>query len=366
VSIRRDPRSPFWQYNFQIKRHRFFGSTKKTTRREAEAVERQERERAKLLIAQAEHARTSLRLDDVAGRYWSEHGRHLAGAGNIWGLLGLLLDYFGKDKLITEIGDDDVARMVAWRRGQSPRTGTLLSPHTVNITIAALRRLFTRCKLWGVRFAHEPKWSRHLLKVPAERVRELSDEEADRLNAATRDDLVPFFALARASGLRLRECLLKWSEIYTDGINPQIVKLGKGGKRVSVPITSEIADILRPLRGHHPEFVFTFVAERGNCGRIRGQRYPLTYAGVQSAWRRLRKRSGISNFRLHDLRHDFATKLLRETGNLRLVQKALGHASIKTTTRYAHVLDSEVAEAMERMSRNRKLRTGLRTKLKVV
>jgi integrase len=362
VSIRRDPRSPFWQYNFQIKRHRFFGSTKKTTRREAETIERAERERAKLLIAQAEHARTSLRLDDVAGRYWSEHGQHLAGAANIWGLLGLLLDYFGKDKLITEIGDDDVARMVAWRRGQLNRGLDLISPHTVNTTTVALRRLFTRCKLWGVRFAHEPKWSRHLLKAPAERVRELSDDEADKLDAVMRTDLVPFFAFARASGLRLRECLLKWSEVE----GKQIVKLGKGGKRVSVPVTSEIAEILRPLRGHHSEYAFTFVAQRTRNGRVRGQHYPLTYAGVRTAWRRLYKRSGVSNFRFHDLRHDFATKLLRETGNLRLVQKALGHASIKTTTRYAHVLDHEVAEAMERMSRSRKLRTGLRTKLKVV
>jgi integrase len=395
LSIRRDPRSPFWSYNFQLQNRRFFGSTKKTVRREAEVVERAERERAKLLIAQVEHARTSLRLDDVAGRYWQEHGQHLAGA-NMWGLLGLLLGYFGKDKRITEITDDDVVRLVAWRRGHRSRTrnlgheepdlllrsaeiaatgqsldelhgtfaggGALISPHTVNTTTVALRRLFTHCKLWGVRFAHEPKWSRHLLKVPAERVRELSDDEADKLDAVTRDDLAPFFVFARASGLRLRECLLRWSEVE----GKQIVKLGKGGKRVSVPVTSEIADILRPLRGHHPEFVFTFVAQRTRTGRVRGQRYPLTYAGVRTAWRRLRARSGVSNFRFHDLRHDFATKLLRETGNLRLVQKALGHASIKTTTRYAHVLDHEVADAMERMSRNRKLRTGLRTKLKVV
>ena len=48
-----------------------------------------------------------------------------------------------------------------------------------------------------------------------------------------------------------------------------------------------------------------------------------------------------------DFRHDLATKLLRQTGNLKTVQKALSHADIKTTTRYAHVLDEEVAAAME-------------------
>jgi len=86
VPVRRDPRSPFWQYRFQIRNRKFFGSTKKTTKREAEKVEAVERERARALIAQTEHARTSLRLDDVAGRYWMEHGQHLAGT-NMWGWL---------------------------------------------------------------------------------------------------------------------------------------------------------------------------------------------------------------------------------------------------------------------------------------
>ncbi len=65
--------------------------------------------------------------------------------------------------------------------------------------------------------------------------------------------------------------------------------------------------------------------------------------------------------RFHDLRHDFGTKLLRETGNLKLVQKAMNHATITTTTRYAHVLDDEVADAMERVSKLRKNR-GARLK----
>jgi integrase/recombinase XerD len=48
----------------------------------------------------------------------------------------------------------------------------------------------------------------------------------------------------------------------------------------------------------------------------------------------------------HCLRHTFASALLRKTGNLVLVQRALGHASIKTTTRYAHMSDKDLEEAM--------------------
>jgi len=48
----------------------------------------------------------------------------------------------------------------------------------------------------------------------------------------------------------------------------------------------------------------------------------------------------------HMLRHTFATRLLRHTRNLRVVQTALGHASITTTQVYTHVLDDELSEAM--------------------
>jgi integrase len=355
----RDGRSPYWHFDFQMRGHRFHGSTKCTTRREAEKVEAAEREKAVELVRQLAAAKTSLKLDDVAGRYWTEHARHLAGAANTWTHLGLLLDFFGENKLITEICDDDIAKLVAWRRGHRAQKGSatehFISPHTVNDTVATLRALFTRCKLWGVRFGQEPKWTKHLLPVPAERVRELSDDEAGRLDAAMREDYLPFFMFARASGLRLRECFLRWSEV--DWSARAIVKLGKGGRRVTVPITPTIREILWPLRGQHPEFVFTYVCRRHgagpHAGRIKGQRYPLTYHGVQSYWERLRKLAGITGFRFHDHRHDFASKLLRATGNLKLVQKALNHRDIKSTLRYAHVLDHEVAEAMERVAQSR-------------
>lgn len=351
MSIRRDPRSPYWQYNFQIGCHRFFGSTKATNRREAEAVERAEREKARRQIEQARAAATSLRLDDIAGRYWQEVGQHHAGAGasNTERLIGYLIGHFGKGKLITDITDDDVIKLVAWRRGHRVHeTGALISPFTVNDTTEQLKKLFTRAKLWGVAFTREPQWKRHWLAEPQERVRELVGDEGDRLEAATRDDYAPFFTFARISGFRLAECLLKWSEV--DWSTRQIRKPGKGGRLVTVPITSDIRELLWPLRGDHPEFVFTYVAERSRDGRVQGERYPLTYSGVKITWRRLRKRAGVTGFRFHDFRHDLGTKLLRETGNLKLVQRALNHADLKTTSRYAHVLDDEVADALERVA----------------
>jgi integrase len=355
LSVYKDQRSPFWQFDFWWRGYRFHGSTKATTRREAEAVERSEREKAKRYVAQLGASRASLKLDDVAGRWWSEVGQHLAGGGarNAWRELDRLIAFFGKDKLVTEITSDDVAKLVAWRRGHR-KLGNgpyLISPFTVNATTKTLRKLFTRAKLWGARFDHEPRWRDHVLKEPQERVRELAEHEAAQLDAVTRDDLAPFFAFARASGLRLNECLLRWPEV--DWSARQIRKPGKGGKTVTVPITLTIREILWPLRGHHPEHVFTFVADRTVDGRVKGRRYPVTYHGARSAWWQMQKRSGVVGFRFHDFRHDLATKLLRATGNLKLVQRALNHTHIETTVRYAHVLDDEVADAMERVTESR-------------
>ena len=182
----------------------------------------------------------------------------------------------------------------------------------------------------------------------------LYEEEADALDDAMRADYGPFFDFARASAMRLKECVtLRWSEV--DFATRQIVRLGKGGRRVVFPITSAVREILFPLQGQHPEFVFTYVAVYGNrrLERVRGQRYPLTYNGAKTAWQRLRSISGVANFRFHDFRHDFGTKLLRESGNLKLVQKALNHRDIKSTLRYAHVLDEDVAAAIERLAESR-------------
>jgi integrase len=153
------------------------------------------------------------------------------------------------------------------------------------------------------------------------------------------------------SGLRLRECLLKWGEVDWDA--RQIVKTGKNDRRITIPLTTALRSILWPLRGHHPTYVFTYVARQPRHGHVKGRRYPLTYSGVKTQWRRLRTRAGIENFRFHDFRHDFGSKLLRATGNLKLVQRALNHADISTTTRYAHVLDEDVAAALESLQQSR-------------
>jgi integrase len=348
MSVYKDPRSPYWQYYFRWRGYRFYGSTKATTRREAEKVEAAEREKAKAYVAAQTAAKASLRLDDVAGRWWREKGRHHACARNSWKRLSLLIEHFGKDKLVPDINDDDVAKLVAWRRGHRVRNGALISPATVNLTIMALKTLFASLRPR----VREPEWRKHWLPVRQEHPRELMGDEGERLEAQMRKDYAPLFTFAMATGLRQSECLLRWSQV--DWGARQIRRSGKGGKLVTLPITPTIREILWPLRGQHPEHVFTYVAVRTHRGWVKGRRYPVTLAGLRAHWHRLRKAAGVVGFRFHDFRHDLATKALRVTGNLKLVQRMMNHADIRHTLRYAHVLDEEVADGFERVAKRRK------------
>src|SRR5205823_5825862 len=82
---------------------------------------------------------------------------------------------------------------------------------------------------------------------------------------------------------------------------------------------------------------------------MRGERYPITYSGLGTAWRRYgAAKAGIEDFHLHDLRHTAATRLLRDgKANIKVVQKLMRHEDIATTAKYAHAFDEDVLAAME-------------------
>ncbi len=87
-------------------------------------------------------------------------------------------------------------------------------------------------------------------------------------------------------------------------------------------------------------------------------------------WHDVRGRAGLSGaarFRFHDLRHDLASKVLCDTGSLKLTAKLLDDASTATVDKtYAHVARSDTAAA-RLQSRSKNARTSLRTgKLKAV
>ena len=366
MSVYKPKKSPFYHFDFWHGGHRFHGSTECTARKDAEKFESVEREKAKALVKAMKRSAVSLLIDDVADRLWNESAQHDAEPDATETNLARLIDYFGKAKPLTDIDHNEAKKMVAWRRGhhvKGSEKAPLISNATVNRSATkVLQRIFTFAKAEGAQFEREPRWTELLLPEPLERVRELHDDEVAAFDEAMRDDYEPFFEFVRASGLRQKECVtLRWTEVNFGA--RQIVRIGKGGRRVVFPITDTIREILYPLQGQHPEFVFTYVVVYGNkrLHRVRGQRYPLTLTGTKSAWQRMRAKSGVKDFRFHDYRHDFGTKLLRDSGNLKLVQKAMNHRDIKSTLRYAHVLDEDVASAVENVAKSRKKsRTAVR------
>ena len=306
-----------------------------------------------------------LLLRYAAGRFWTEVGQYHAGHKDTWKALERLMEFFGPDKRLDEITDREVAALVAWRRQQFATVtvrndkGELVqkpvrrvSPATVNrSTTGVLKKLFTRAKrVWRYQFPVEPNWRAHWLKEAGERVRELHTHEGAAIDLAVRYDFAPWLEFARLTGLRLDETLIKWEHVLWD--SSQIVTTGKGGRVVTARITSAVRAILNKCKGQHPVWVFTYVCRKPRRGktpeatRLKGQRYPITYSGARMAWRRVRDKAGLVDFRFHDIRHDVGTKLLRQTGNIKLVARVLNHADVKTTARYAHVLDSDLDDAL--------------------
>ena len=153
------------------------------------------------------------------------------------------------------------------------------------------------------------------------------------------------------SGWRRAEVLnLRWSDC--DLQHATAVTRIKGGDVVSRPLSAAMAAILsgQPMVG---PFVFTYVCQRSRDKRRKGERYPLTPTALRGPFADALTATGISAFRVHDLRHTRATRIVRQTGSLALAKEALKHKSITTTLRYAHVLDDDTRRALdESESRN--------------
>jgi integrase len=335
--------------------------------RRKEAARRLELELAQQVEVEAA-AGASFQLGDVAARYMVDIGDHHVGAENTDRLVRLLIKHFGATKLLTEITHDDALVLRRWRRGHKVGKGENARPisaYTVNDTIEQLKKLFTYLRPTVKVFPQEPKWRDLWLDEPREHERELSRAEAVRLDTTIpecRDDYWPLIEFIRLTGKRKTNCIERsWPQIDWDREIIELKGKGRGGgKPISIKITPAIRALLWPLRGQHPERVFTFVAQRTMDkvikGRrycfVKGERYPITKDGLRRVWGTICAAAELQ-FRIHDLRHDFATKLLRQTRNLKLVAKALDHSSTKITERYAHVLDEEVADAMEELATTR-------------
>jgi len=75
------------------------------------------------------------------------------------------------------------------------------------------------------------------------------------------------------------------------------------------------------------------------------------FVGLQKVWNQIRRRAGLEDVRLHDLRHSYASTAVASGDSLYLVGKVLGHRQVSTTSRYAHLSDDPLRDVADRTAR---------------
>jgi integrase len=342
MSVYRPANRPHYLYDFQLQGARFSGSTGAASERDAKRIEKERRAEAKKELALTAAAKGApWTFGRAATVYFEEVLRGSLNPSTKCIMVWLQTEV-GMGTRLVDINTAFVKRLTLQRaRDAGKKPGSVVTNATINRTVTEpLRRIMRHAATVHEQPVGKVEWRQVLLKEASERIRELKDAEEDRLFATLRCDYHPIVRFCLLTGLRLAEaCGLRWSDVDFGNRHFQIT--GKGGKLASVPLSPSAREVIWPLQGRHPERVFTYACRRS------GEMCPITYEGLKVTFRRTIRRAGISDFRFHDLRHTAGTRILRATGNLRSVQAILRHEDIATTTRYAHVQQADLLEAME-------------------
>lgn len=229
---------------------------------------------------------------------------------------------------------------------RSLRTGGA-RPATVNRYLAFLKRTYTLAVGDG-HAEQNPVLRVKLAKEPPGRVRWLTDDECPRLRGACEyenghscDGSIAwaYIELAMNTGLRQSEqWRLTWADVGIDGQQLHVRK-SKSGEPRWVPLNATARAALDDLRHYHGD-------PPAPTDRIcHGDATHF----VKSVFKPALERAGIEGFRWHDLRHTFASRLVMAGVPLHTVQTLLGHKTIVTTMRYAHLSPGHLREAVERI-----------------
>ena len=273
----------------------------------------------------------------------------LASADTIDYRTPLLLDHFGP-ALLKEIKQADAESFIValkqpslLSRGQ--KNSRTRKPATINRYLSLLRHMFN----WAVEhefLERSPMVRVRQLREDNSRHRRLSGDDEGRLLAAAAVHIRPLIIFALDTGLRKGEMLaLCWADFSAkEGWIRVRGETAKSGKTRWLPIGTErlraVIDFLRldaqgaPKSSNSPVF-------SDSVGE------PIRY--FQTAWRAALADAKIDDFRWHDLRHEYASRLVEARVPLSQVRDLLGHASIVTTERYDNQRQEVLFEAVSRL-----------------
>jgi integrase len=244
----------------------------------------------------------------------------------------------------------------------------------VNRDLAALRAMLSRAVEWGHLQAHPLRSVRALREDKAGRLRYLLPAEETRLRAALKtrdhdrraereranewrrdrgydpwpvfgeftDTLTPIVLMALNTGMRFGELTaLRWADIdFPLALATVLGSSAKSGKTRHIPLNADVMDTLRAWEPGVPDGSRWVFPGRDGEGRL---------VDIKTGWMALLRKAEITQFRFHDLRHTFASKLVMASVDLNTVRELLGHADIKMTLRYAHLAPEHKAAAVAKL-----------------
>ena len=246
--------------------------------------------------------------------------------------LKFLLPHFGDSNLIS-ISPKMISRYKVLRKGDG------VKPATVNRELAMLSKAFSLA-------AKEWEW---LKDNPVSRVskekennardRWLSKDEEKRLLDNSPEWIKQIIIFSLNTGLRLGELIgLEWSRVDFSNKNI-LIDNSKNGEQRTIPLNKYALDVVTQrsrVRSLKCDYVF--------INRYGGKINPNS---LRDAFRKILRKVEIADFRLHDLRHSFATRLTQSDVDLYKISKLLGHKDIKMTQRYAHHCPDSLREGVE-------------------
>lgn len=241
------------------------------------------------------------------------------------------LDQYLRERTLDEIGRDLLDKVAKARKAEG------VSAVTVNRMLEVARAVLRRA-------ASEWEWidrapSVRMLVVPKKRIRWLTKAEAAQLLANLPVHLSEMVRFTLATGLREKNVTeLEWSQLdLTRKLAWVHPDQAKAKKAIAVPLNAEAVNVIRRQIGKHPLRVFTY----------RGK--PVERCN-NHGWRSALKKSGIEDFRWHDLRHTWASWHVQAGTPLHVLQELGGWSTYMMVQRYAHLSAAHLAGHAENVT----------------
>jgi len=308
-------------------------------------------------LGNREQGREAPRFKDLIERYIEEHLPHLSptNASDQKSMLRNLVEPDWGNLLVAEITSSDVEKLltkIAAGRSRPSKTkpnnrarklqGPKPTPIRANRVGEVLRKMFTLAVGWKWRTDNPASGFRR--RVENERERFLSKDEigrlAEALDAAEDQRAATIIRMCLLTGARVGEVrkarfeqfnleLGSWSKPATTTKQRKVHRL---------PISGEVAAIVRQRQLIVPNGIPWLFP-----GDVPGQ--PVVE--LRRFWIGIQKVADLKDARIHDLRHTFASLLVSGGASLEMIGKLLGHSQLKTTQRYAHLMDSPLRAGVD-------------------